>query len=98
MSGKGRRFPDSAAKSSEWLEAEVLESANLVFSTVSAAALRTMKLGAPFSCAIVDEAAQLVESESTIVMQMKRVKQLVLVGDQKQLPATVMSQVRVSSE
>ncbi|KAG0557184.1 hypothetical protein KC19_11G108300 [Ceratodon purpureus] len=86
-------FPDSAAKSFEWVEAECLESANLVFSTVSAAALRIMKLGMPFSCVIVDEAAQLVEAESTIVMQMKEIKQLVLVGDQKQLPATVMSQI-----
>lgn len=88
-------FPDSAAKSFEWVEAECLESANLVFSTVSAAALRIMKLGMPFSCVIVDEAAQLVEAESTIVMQMKEIKQLVLVGDQKQLPATVMSQVKI---
>lgn len=86
-------FPAPAAASSEWVEAECLESASLVFSTVSSAALRIMKLGLPFSCVIIDEAAQLVEAESSIVMQMKDVKQLVLVGDQKQLPATVMSQV-----
>jgi hypothetical protein len=91
-------FPNSAAKSFEWVEAECLESASLVFSTVSAAALRIMKLGLPFSCVIIDEAAQLVEAESTIVMQMKQIKQLVLVGDQKQLPATVMSQVIIPSE
>ena len=89
-------FPNLAAKSFDWVEAECLESASLVFSTVSAAALRIMKLGLPFSCVIIDEAAQLVEAESTIVIQMKGIKQLVLVGDQRQLPATVMSQVIIS--
>lgn len=91
-------FPEPAAASFEWVEAECLESASLVFSTVSSAGLRIMKLGLPFCCVIIDEAAQLVEAESTIVMQMKDVKQLVLVGDQKQLPATVMSQVKILSK
>lgn len=86
-------FPQPAATSFEWVEAECLESASLVFSTVSSAGLRIMRLGLPFSCIIIDEAAQLVEAESTIIMQMKDVRQLILVGDQKQLPATVISQV-----
>lgn len=90
-------FPPAAAKSADWVESECLSSASLVFSTVSSAALRIMKLGLPFSCVIVDEAAQLVEAESTIVLQMKDVKQLVLVGDQKQLPATVMSQLALKN-
>lgn len=89
-------FPNSAASSFEWLEAQCVESASLVFSTVSSAGLRFMKLGLPFSCVIVDEAAQLVEAETAIITQMEEVKQLVLVGDHKQLPATVMSQVTLS--
>ena len=86
-------FPNAAATSPDWLEAHCVENASVVFSTVSSVGLKIMKLGIPFSCVIVDEAAQLVEAETAIITQMKEVKQMVLVGDQKQLPATVMSQV-----
>jgi hypothetical protein len=86
-------FPKAAATSPDWLEAHCVENASVVFSTVSSVGLKIMKLGIPFSCVIVDEAAQLVEAETAIITQMKEVKQMVLVGDQKQLPATVMSQV-----
>lgn len=80
----------------EWVEEKCVASASLVFCTVSATAHKSMRLEAQFSSqtVIVDECAQLVEAESSIVLQMQAVEQLLLVGDHKQLQATVQSQVR----
>ena len=76
----------------EWLQSLCLREATLVFSTVSSAGGKQMR-NIPFECGIVDEASQLVEAETTIITSITELKQLILVGDHKQLPATVISKV-----
>jgi hypothetical protein len=76
----------------EWLEWECLRNATLVFSTVSGPGSKMM-MRLEFECGIIDEASQLVEAETTIVTRMDGLKQLILVGDHKQLPATLISKV-----
>ncbi|KAG0598916.1 hypothetical protein M758_12G111700 [Ceratodon purpureus] len=85
-------FTTDNVPTSAQLEIECLKNATLVFCTVSGAGSPKMK-GENFECAIIDEASQLVEAEATIVTRMKGLKQLILVGDHKQLPATVISKV-----
>ncbi|CAI5462122.1 unnamed protein product [Closterium sp. Yama58-4] len=51
----------------------------------------------PFPLLLLDEAAQLVEAESVVALQTKGLRYAVLVGDPKQLPATVLSKVAVES-
>jgi hypothetical protein len=84
--------PKGFVPSFRWLESECLKNATLVFSTVSAAGLPKM-VRLEFECGIIDEASQLVEAETTIISRKKGLKQLILVGDHKQLPATVISKV-----
>jgi DNA polymerase III delta prime subunit len=84
--------PKGFVPSSRWLESECLRNATLVFSTVSAAGLPKM-VRLEFECGIIDEASQLVEAETTIITRKKGLKQLILVADHKQLPATVISKV-----
>jgi len=50
-------------------------------------------LATPFDCLIIDEVAQLKEVESVIALQIKGVTHAFLIGDPKQLPATVISKV-----
>jgi hypothetical protein len=77
----------------EELQKDVLQEAQLVMRTASMAGSSTMRTAGPFDVAVLDEAAQLVEAESCIVVaRWPQLKVLVLVGDHKQLPATVISQ------
>lgn len=85
------KVPNKPTK--EWMHEKCLEHARLVFSTLSSAGRHILLKSKPFQCVIVDEASQCVEAETVIVTSMKKVKQMVLVGDQMQLPATVISQV-----
>lgn len=85
------KVPNKPGK--EWMHEKCLEHARLVFSTLSSAGRHILLKSKPFQCVIVDEASQCVEAETVIVTSMKGVKQMVLVGDQMQLPATVISQV-----
>jgi hypothetical protein len=70
-----------------------LSRAKVVFSTVSSSGKSCMDLAAPFDCLIIDESAQLKEAESTIALQITGVTHAFLIGDPKQLPATVISKV-----
>ena len=70
-----------------------LSCAKVVFSTVSSSGKSSMNLAAPFDCLLIDEAAQLKEAESTIALQIRGVTHAFLIGDPKQLPATVISKV-----
>eukprot|EP00253_Pinus_taeda_P033221 PITA_33221 len=70
-----------------------LSRAKVVFSTVTSSGKSCMNLAAPFDCLIIDEAAQLKEAESTIALQIMGVKDAFLIGDPKQLPATVISKL-----
>lgn len=87
-----KKNPQGHQPNYRWLRSQCFKNATLVFSTVSVAGSPLMD-GATFQCAIIDEASQLVEAESTIVSGKKGLKQLILVGDHKQLPATVISKV-----
>ncbi|XP_022879713.1 uncharacterized protein LOC111397174 [Olea europaea var. sylvestris] len=70
-----------------------LARACLVFCTVSSSAkLKSGEL-APFELLIIDEAAQLKECESAIPLQLPGLRHAVLVGDEKQLPAMVQSEI-----
>lgn len=88
-----KRLLDTDVTLEDFLELECVKYARIVFCTVSSGGTRAVKQGAPYGCVIVDEAAQLVEVETCIVSQLGGVRQLLLVGDHKQLPSTVMSKV-----
>ncbi|KAH9289075.1 hypothetical protein KI387_033192 [Taxus chinensis] len=73
------------------LEKLCLSCAKLVFSTVSSSAKRCMNMAGSFDCLIIDEAVQLTEAESTIALQTRGLRNVFLIGDPKQLPATIIS-------
>lgn len=70
-------------------QAAVMQAASLVFSTVNVGG-RSIFRRTHFDVAVVDEATQLLQAETAIVLR-HHLRCLVLVGDDKQLPATVMS-------
>ena len=72
------------------LEAYLLDHAEIVFSTLIAAGRKSMLTMEPIDYLLVDEAAQSVEAATLIPMRFQPDKVL-LVGDTKQLPATVIS-------
>lgn len=80
-----------ALRSLEYPETEVLIAATVVFSTLCVSGRKQMLEMNPVTALVVDEAAQSVEAETLIAMQ-HRPSKLLLVGDTKQLPATVISQ------
>ncbi|KAG0565529.1 hypothetical protein KC19_8G197500 [Ceratodon purpureus] len=88
--------PQGREPKDEWLRSQCFKNATLVFCTVSAAGSPLMAT-ATFECAIIDEASQLVEAGSIVVSGMRDLKQLILVGDHKQLPGTVISKVAEKS-
>ncbi|KAK4841808.1 hypothetical protein QYF36_010824 [Acer negundo] len=75
------------------LEDLCLQKASLIFCTVSSSyKLHSGKME-PFKFLVIDEAAQLKESEITIPLQLPGVQHAVLIGDENQLPAMVKSSV-----
>ncbi|GFP95813.1 tpr and ankyrin repeat-containing protein 1 [Phtheirospermum japonicum] len=69
------------------------QKASLIFCTTSSAyKLHSVDMK-PFSVLIIDEAAQVKECESIIALQIPCVTHAILVGDERQLPATVRSKV-----
>lgn len=71
-----------------------LKNACLIFCTVSSSAkLYHIKEMTPFELVIIDEAAQVKECETSIPLQLPGLRHAILVGDEKQLPAMVMSKV-----
>jgi senataxin len=73
-----------------------LENAILVFCTASSSA-KLHRTKAKMEFLVVDEAAQLKECESAIPLQLSGVCNAILIGDERQLPAMVKSEVRVLS-
>lgn len=67
----------------------IMKEALLIFSTVNVGGRKIFD-HVLFDVAVIDEATQLVQAEVAIVLQ-ENLKSLVLVGDDKQLPATVIS-------
>ncbi|CAH9122421.1 unnamed protein product [Cuscuta epithymum] len=66
---------------------------SLVFCTSSSSYEMHLMDTAPFKLLVIDEAAQLMECESLIPLQLRGLKHAILVGDEFQLPATVHSKV-----
>ncbi|PWA96126.1 uvrD-like Helicase, ATP-binding domain, P-loop containing nucleoside triphosphate hydrolase [Artemisia annua] len=71
--------------------------ASLIFCTTSSSYKLHAVNMAPLNLLIIDEAAQLKEAESTIPLQIRGIKHAILVGDERQLPAMVNSNVCVDS-
>ncbi|KNA15926.1 hypothetical protein SOVF_093900, partial [Spinacia oleracea] len=69
-----------------------LQNSYLIFCTASSAVKMKTTL-APVEMLVIDEAAQLKECESLIPFQVPGLKNVVLIGDEKQLPAMVQSKV-----
>ncbi|KAL6959713.1 hypothetical protein U1Q18_039866 [Sarracenia purpurea var. burkii] len=73
-----------------------LQNACLIFCTASSSAkLQGMK---PVELVVIDEAAQLKECESTIPLQLYGVRHAILIGDERQLPAMVQSEICQKAE
>ncbi|KAG8387703.1 hypothetical protein BUALT_Bualt02G0048800 [Buddleja alternifolia] len=70
-----------------------LENTCLIFCTASSSAKLHTDGMKPLELVIIDEAAQLKECESSIPLQLFGLRHAILVGDEKQLPAMVISKV-----
>lgn len=70
-----------------------LKNATLVFCTASSSIKMLTRKMTPVEFLLIDEAAQLKECESTIPLQMNGLRHVVLIGDERQLPAMVQSEV-----
>ncbi|KAG7997202.1 hypothetical protein I3843_01G200400 [Carya illinoinensis] len=75
-----------------------LANARLIFCTASSSAKLYRKKMNPLELLIIDEAAQLKECESTIPLQLPGLRHVVLIGDERQLPAMVQSKVAETAE
>ncbi|XP_057546420.1 uncharacterized protein LOC130826185 isoform X2 [Amaranthus tricolor] len=82
-----KRFPKPKIKGS--VKDFCLNNARLIFCTASGA----IKIGSDVETVIIDEAAQLKECESAIPLQIFGLKTVILIGDDRQLPAMVRSKV-----
>jgi senataxin len=79
---------------SRTIEEFLLQRAKSVLCTASSSyRLHYQQKAQPFEVLVVDEAAQLKECESLIPLQLPGVRQAVLIGDERQLPALVKSKV-----
>jgi len=79
---------------SRTIEEFLLQRAKIVLCTASSSyRLHYQQKAQPFEVLVVDEAAQLKECESLIPLQLPGVRQAVLIGDERQLPAPVKSKV-----
>ncbi|KAF5466228.1 hypothetical protein F2P56_016175 [Juglans regia] len=75
-----------------------LANARLIFCTVSSSIKLYREKMNPLELLVIDEAAQLKECESTIPLQLPGLRQVVLIGDERQLPAMVQSKVAENAE
>ncbi|KAG2925213.1 hypothetical protein PC115_g8330 [Phytophthora cactorum] len=84
---RGKKLSQSTRQS---LEVSFLDTAHIVFTTLSSAGVAALDASARYDVLVVDEAAQAVELSTIIPMKFGS-KQCVLVGDPQQLSATVFS-------
>ncbi|KAG9138738.1 hypothetical protein Leryth_023772 [Lithospermum erythrorhizon] len=70
-----------------------LKNARLIFCTASSSTKVHVEGMSPVEMVIIDEAAQLKECESCIPLQLPGLRNAVLIGDEKQLPAMVQSKI-----
>lgn len=88
----GREMYETKAQ----LEISFLDTAHIVFTTLSSAGIQSLDSSSDYDVLVVDEAAQAVELSNLIPMRFQS-KQCVLVGDPQQLPATVFSRSSAQS-
>ncbi|CAA0317863.1 unnamed protein product [Arabidopsis thaliana] len=88
-------FPLPAVSDRHLIKELCLGHACLLFSTASCSA--RLYTGTPIQLLVIDEAAQLKECESSIPMQLPGLRHLILVGDERQLPAMVESQIALEA-
>ncbi|XP_073028907.1 uncharacterized protein [Primulina eburnea] len=69
------------------------QKASLIFCTTSSSYRLHMVDMEPLNVVVIDEAAQVKESESVIALQIPDVRHFILVGDEWQLPATIISKL-----
>ncbi|KAH7852483.1 hypothetical protein Vadar_025339 [Vaccinium darrowii] len=75
-----------------------LQNAYLIFCTASSSTKLHTEEMRPLELLVIDEAAQLKECESTIPLQLSGLRRAILVGDERQLPAMVQSEICQSAE
>ncbi|KAM3394324.1 hypothetical protein P3S68_003326 [Capsicum galapagoense] len=75
-----------------------LKGARLIFCTAFSSSKLYTKGMTPLEIAVIDEAAQLKECESTIPLQLPGLRHAILIGDEKQLPAMVQSKICEKAE
>ncbi|XP_002966061.2 uncharacterized protein LOC9634966 [Selaginella moellendorffii] len=83
----------SADRMTSFIRRQLVRHSTMVFCTLSCAAMPLVQNSAVlFDVAVLDEASQAIEAETAIIMGLSCLKQLVLVGDHRQLPPTVLSE------
>ncbi|KAJ4710304.1 p-loop nucleoside triphosphate hydrolase superfamily protein [Melia azedarach] len=82
-----------SALNKELLKDFCLRTASLIFCTACSSFKLHSVAMEPLKFLVIDEAAQLKESESTIPLQLRDIKHAILIGDNCQLPAMVESNV-----
>ncbi|XP_021747588.1 helicase sen1-like [Chenopodium quinoa] len=75
-----------------------LKNAHLIFCTASSSAKMQTEGMEPVELLVIDEAAQIKECESLIPLQIPGLKNAILIGDDKQLPAMVQSKVAENAD
>lgn len=80
-----KRYMSEADKIKKKLEAKIIEDADVIFSTNTSA----HHIDCKFDIAIIDEAGQ--STEISCLIPISKSKKVILIGDHKQLPPTVMS-------
>ena len=86
-----RHVKSSTARSSATIECEILHNVKIILTTLSLSGIELLdKMEFTYSHLIVDEAWQSTEI-STLIPFTHKIKNVVLVGDQNQLPSTVFS-------
>ena len=77
---------------SEQVALEAVGAARVVFCTLASSGQKVVRGVAPFDALVVDEAAQAIEAEILLGCAASGARRCVLVGDPRQLPATVLSE------
>ncbi|EOA33846.1 hypothetical protein CARUB_v10021336mg [Capsella rubella] len=88
-------FPLPAVSDRHLIKELCLGNACLLFSTASCSA--RLYTGTPIQLLVIDEAAQLKECESAIPLQLPGIRHLILIGDERQLPAMVESKISLEA-
>ncbi|CAA3014575.1 Hypothetical predicted protein [Olea europaea subsp. europaea] len=86
-------FIDKKVVEKKEVENFCLQHACLIFCTASSSAKMQRGEMKPFELLVIDEAAQLKECESAIPLHLPGLRHAILVGDEKQLPAFVQSEI-----